>query len=77
MDNGFSTKMKLLSETRTFPLPQKSIEMFETLRKELAKITLMAMNENRPYTLESDASHEAISATLNQDGKPVAFFHAV
>ena len=70
----FSTKIKLLAETRTFPLPEKSIEMFETLRKELAKITLMAMNEDRPFTLESDASHEAISATLNQDGKPVAFF---
>ena len=26
----FSTKIKLLAETRTFPLPQKSIEMFET-----------------------------------------------
>ncbi len=51
--------------------------MFETLSKELAKITLMVMNEDRPYTLESDASHEAISAALSQDGKPVAFFHAV
>ena len=73
----FSIEIKLLEETRTFPLPEKSIEMFETLRKELAKITLMAMNENRTYTLEIDASHEAISATLNQDGKPVAFFRAV
>ena len=70
----FSTKIKLLAETNNFPLPEKSVEMFETLRKDLAKITLMAINEQRPFTLESDASKEAISATLNQDGKPVAFF---
>ena len=29
----FSTKIQLLTETRNFPLTEKSVEMFETLRK--------------------------------------------
>ena len=48
--------------------------MFEELRKELAKVTLMTIDENKSVVQESDASHEALSATLNQEGRPVAFF---
>ena len=48
--------------------------MFEMLRKELAEVTLWTIDEDKAFTLESDASIEAISATLNQEGKPVAFF---
>ena len=48
--------------------------MFEQLRKELAEVTLMAIDENKSFVVETDASQEALSATLNQEGKPVAFF---
>ena len=34
----------------------------------------MSIDEDRSFVLETDASNVAISATLNQDGKPVAFF---
>ena len=34
----------------------------------------MSIDEDRSFVLETDASNVAISATLNHDGKPVAFF---
>ena len=34
----------------------------------------MSIDEDRSFVLETDASNVAISATLNQNGKPVAFF---
>ena len=71
---NFSTKIKLLPETATFLLPEKSVQMFEQLRKELAEVTLMAIDENKSFVVETDASQEALSATLNQEGRPVAFF---
>ena len=63
-----------MSETVEFPLPKESVQMFEELRKELAKVTLMTIDENKSFVLETDASQEALSATLNQEGRPVAFF---
>ena len=34
----------------------------------------MSIDEDKSFVLETDASNVAISATLNQNGKPVAFF---
>ena len=48
--------------------------MFEILRKQLSEVTLRTIDEDKAFILESDASNEAISATLNQESKPVAFF---
>ena len=33
----FSTKIKHLAETQTFPLPKESVETFENLKKDLEK----------------------------------------
>ena len=43
------------------------------MKDKLAKATLQPIDEAIPFTVETDASDFAISATLNQNGRPVAF----
>ena len=38
------------------------------------KVTLMTIDENKSNLVETDASQETLSATLNLEGRPVAFF---
>ena len=71
---NFSTKIKELSEATNFPLAPTSIEALDHLKLELGAVTLMAIDEGRPFVVETDAPDTAISATLNQAGRPVAFF---
>ena len=47
---------------------------FETIKKDLGDVTLMSIDEDQSFVLETDASNVAISATLKQNGKPEAFF---
>ena len=47
---------------------------FELLKKDLGNVTLMSIDEDQDFVVETDASNVAISASLNQNGKPVAFF---
>jgi len=37
-------------------------------------VSLGVINEDDPFVVETDASDIAVSATLNQSGRPVAFF---
>ena len=71
---NFSTKIRPLIDTEIFPLSNCAKRAFETLKKALRDVTLMSIDEDRNFVLETDASNVAISATLNQNGKPVAFF---
>ena len=70
----FSNKIIPLIDTEVFPLSTSARKAFETLIKDLGDVTLMAIDEDQNFVVETDASNVAISATLNQNGKPVAFF---
>lgn len=69
----FADKIKPLSVAKVFPLNQEALESFNLLKRDLEKVTLAAIDENTPFVVECDASDVAISATLNQGGRPVAF----
>ena len=50
------------------------LRCFYQLKRELADATLSSVDENAPFTLETDASDVAVSAVLQQNGRPVAFW---
>ena len=47
---------------------------FKNLKSELINISLGVIDEKALFVVETDASNVAVSATLNQNGKPVAFY---
>ena len=70
----FSDKIKPLNENTTFPLPTEVVTSFEQMKKELENSVLVTPNLDIPLVVETDVSDTALSATLNQEGRPVAFF---
>jgi len=56
-----------------FPLQGDAVTAFESLRKELLCACLKCIDENEPFTVESDASDFATAAVLSQGERPVAF----
>lgn len=69
----FSDKAFPLMQAKSFPLEPEALSAFELLKSELGNATLTCIDENIPFVVECDASDVAISATLNQKGRPVAF----
>ena len=66
-------KYDLLPNVKSFPVTDSALKSFELLKTELAKAALRSVDESLPFTVECDASDVAVSATLNQGGRPVAF----
>ena len=69
----FSDKIRPLADTTSFPLDKGALASFNALKDELARVTLSPIDEDIPFVVECDASDVAISASLNQDGRPVVF----
>ena len=70
----YSEKIRPLNTNKTFPLPPDALKTFQSLKDEIAAATLMTPLEGVQFEVETDASDYAIAATLNQAGRPVAFF---
>ena len=69
----FSDKAYPLIHASTFPLHAEALSAFELLKSDLGNAILNCIDESLPFVVECDASDVAISATLNQNGRPVAF----
>ena len=70
----FSDKIRPLNKVQSFPLPQDAVDAFERLKQDLVYACLVPIDESTPFAVETDASDFALSATLNQGGRPVAFY---
>ena len=73
MDKRFSKKVKSLNQNRKCSL-DKAPEAFLNLKKDVENSVVSAIDETKPFELETDASEFALAATLNQNSRPVAFF---
>ena len=69
----YSDHIRPLIQSSTVPLSSAAVQAFKELKTVLADATLQPLEEGVPYTVETDASNFCISATLNQNGRPVAF----
>ena len=71
---NFSEKIKPLVQAKKFPLEKESLTAFELLKADIENSVVCAIDETLPFEIETDASDVSLAATLNQNGRPVAFF---
>ena len=68
----YSDKIKSLKTNNVFPLTNEILASFLSLKSELVNVSLNVIDENAPFVVETDASNVVVSATSNQNGRPVA-----
>ena len=66
-------KIKPLVKTKNFPLSKEASSSYKDMKKCLTDVTLRVIDDSKVFTVETDASEVAISASLNQKNKPVPF----
>ena len=69
----FSDQICHLKGANQFPLKPSEMKDFENVKRSIAEAALRSIDESLPFVVECDASDVAVSATLNQSGRPVAF----
>lgn len=70
----FSDKVRPLTQNTEFPLHGEAVSAFQNLKKDIVNASLSCPNSNDTLVVETDASDIALSAILNQNGRPIAFF---
>ena len=71
---NFSDKIYPLNHNTQFPVPNSVLEAFRRLKLDLRDAALQSIDLEQQFVVETDASDFCIAATLNQQGRPVAFF---
>ena len=70
----FSDKIRPVSQTTSFPISKEAEDAINLMKTDIQNSVVGFIDETIPFTVECDASDVAIAATLNQKGRPVAFF---
>lgn len=70
----FSAVIRPLSSSKSFPLQEEAIRAFESLKEIVKAAMVTTIDPKTPLVVETDASSHTIAASLNQNGRPVAFF---
>ncbi|CAC5405006.1 unnamed protein product [Mytilus coruscus] len=70
----FSDKIKPLANATSFPLGSIAVKAFDDLKSDLENASISAIDKAIPFVVETDASDSAVAGSLNQGGRPVAFF---
>ena len=70
---NFSEKLQCMMQS-SFPLDKLALQSFNDLKSEISSASLYQIDDDAPFTVETDASENAIAAVLTQDKRPVAFF---
>ena len=71
--NNFSEKIHVLNHNFEFPLPEHILKVFQSLRDSIKDATLIAIDQNKDFQVETDASNFCLAATLSKERHPVAF----
>ena len=66
--------MQRLIKEPEFPLGENAQKAFEDIKECISAACLVCPNESDLLVVETDASDRCLSASLNQNGRPVAFF---
>ena len=70
---NFSDKIRILNHNNLFPVPDHVRKAFDELKNDLKDAVLSSINSDEEFVVETDASDFCLAATLNQNGRPVAF----
>ena len=72
MDTVLFRHIRLLIKS-TLPLSSDALFAIDVLKQALASAALHPIDNTLPLSVETDDSDFAIAATLNQEGRPIAF----
>ena len=72
--NNFSEKICALNHNFKFPLPEHILKVFQSLKDSIKDTTLIAIDQNKDFQVETDTNDFYPAGILCQEGRPVAFF---
>ncbi len=70
----YSQWVQKLTGDIEFPLQDAAVTAFEQIKRDITEASLSCPNSTDILVVETDASDVALSGTLNQNGRPIAFF---